>query len=63
MRPATSSAPQPRATMGLVLFNIFISNLGEGIESTLSEFSDDTKLGGLADIPEGCATIQHSLDR
>ena len=62
LRSVMSAVPQ-RSVLRLMLFNIFISDINSGIECTLSEFADDTKLCGPVDMSKGWDAILRDLDR
>lgn len=61
-RSVKSSIPEG-SVLGLMLFNMFCSNMDHGTECILKKFDGDTKLFGAVDTLEGRNAIQRDFDR
>lgn len=61
-RPLTNSITQ-RSIESPILFNIFLTDLDDGLEWTFGRFAADSKLGGMAETSEGCVAIQRIFNR
>ena len=58
-----SSSVVQGSVMGPMCFIIYINDLEENIDSTVSKFADDTKLYNDVSTPMGILQIQHDIDK
>jgi len=59
-KPAMISVPQG-SVLSLVLFDIFVNDINDGIKCTLSKFAHDTKMSSVVDTSEGRDAIKRDL--
>uniref|UniRef100_A0A8C5LXA5 Reverse transcriptase domain-containing protein n=1 Tax=Leptobrachium leishanense TaxID=445787 RepID=A0A8C5LXA5_9ANUR len=58
----TSGVPQG-SVLGPILFNIFISDIAEGINGKVCIFADDTKICNRVDVPGGISQMTNDLGK
>uniref|UniRef100_A0A8C5LN87 Reverse transcriptase domain-containing protein n=1 Tax=Leptobrachium leishanense TaxID=445787 RepID=A0A8C5LN87_9ANUR len=58
----TSGVPQG-SVLGPILFNIFVSDIAEGINGKVCLFADDTKICNRVDVPGGISQMTNDLGK